>query len=46
MYPQYDFTLEVSDKDIEGLQKTADFMFESEMIEKEVDVKGLFISNE
>ncbi len=43
MYPQYDFTLEVSDKDIEGLQKTADFMFESEMIETEVDVKELFI---
>lgn len=43
MYGQYDFSLEVSDRDIEGLQKTADFMFENGMIQSAVDVKNLFI---
>lgn len=43
MYPQYDFTLDITDKDIQGLQKTADFMFENGMIKNKVDAKTLFI---
>lgn len=43
MYPQYDFTLDISDKDIQGLQKTADFMYENGMIKNKVDAKLLFI---
>lgn len=43
MYPQYDFNLDITDKDIQGLQKTADFMFENGMIKNKVDAKTLFI---
>ena len=43
MYPQYNFDTKVSDKDVEGLQKTADFMFNSQMIKDKVDVKDMFI---
>ena len=42
MYKAYDFSTEVTEADIEGFQKTADFMFETGMIEKEVDVTTLF----
>ena len=42
MYACYDFSLDVSEADIEGFQKTADFMYESGMIEAPYDVKGLF----
>lgn len=42
MYKLYDFSTKVSDQDMEGLQKTADFMLKTNMIEKEVDVKTLF----
>ncbi len=43
MYACYDFSLEISDADIEGFQKTADFMYASGMIEEPYDVNGLFI---
>lgn len=43
MYPQYDFSLEVSQEDKDGLQRTADFMLENNMIEKAVDTSTLFI---
>lgn len=43
MYPQYDFSLQVSEKDIAGLQKTADFMYENGMIKNKVNAKELFI---
>lgn len=43
MYSQYDFSLEVSEQDVEGLQKTADFMLENGMIQSTVDAKSLFI---
>lgn len=44
MYGQYDFDIEIKDKDIEGLQKTADFMYEAEMIKNPVDVKTLILN--
>lgn len=42
MIQYYDFSTEVTDADKAGLQKTADFMLESEMIETAVDVNELF----
>lgn len=43
MFGQYDFNSKVSDKDIEGLQKTADFMFKNKMIKKQINAKDLLI---
>ena len=43
MYGFYDFSTEITDADKEGFQKTADFMYESGMIENELDVDTLFI---
>lgn len=43
MYSYYDFSTEITDADKEGFQKTADFMYESGMIENELDVNTLFI---
>ncbi|WP_423363486.1 ABC transporter substrate-binding protein [Mycoplasma sp. P36-A1] len=43
MYKQYDFSTEVTDQDKKDMQKTADFMLENKMIEKEVNVEDLFI---
>lgn len=43
MYAFYDFSMDVTDEDKEGFQKTADFMLESGMIEEELDVDGLFL---
>ncbi len=43
MYGFYDFSTEITDADKEGFQKTADFMYESGMIESELDVNTLFI---
>ena len=45
MYGFYDFSTEITDADKEGFQKTADFMYESGMIENELDVNTLFIQN-
>ncbi len=42
MYAYYDFSTEISDADVEGFQKTADFMYESGMIDDAYDVSGLF----
>ena len=39
----YDFSTEITGRDKEGFQKTADFMYESGMIENELDVNTLFI---
>ncbi len=44
MYPQYDFSHQIKDSDIEGLQKTADFMLENQMIKEKLDVKSLFLN--
>ena len=43
MYKQYDFKSEITEQDIKDMQKTADFMLENGMIEKEIDVKSLMI---
>lgn len=43
MYGYYDFSLNISDDDKEGFQKTADFMLESGMIDDPLDVNTLFI---
>ena len=45
MYDLYDFSTEITDDDKEGFQKTADFMYESGMIDEAFDVKQLFIEN-
>lgn len=42
MYEFYDFSTEITDEDKEGFQNTADFMFESGMIENKLDVNTLF----
>ena len=43
MYGYYDFSLDISDDDKDGFQKTADFMLESGMIDEPLDVNTLFI---
>lgn len=43
MYDDYDFSTEITAEDKKGFQKTADFMFESDMIEEKLDVNKLFI---
>ena len=43
MYAAYDFGLEITDSDIAGLQRTADFMLEAEMIDSAFDVNALFM---
>lgn len=43
MYDYYDFSMEISNEDKDGFQKTADFMLESDMIEAPLDVNTLFI---
>ena len=40
----YDFSLDISEADIAGFQKTADFMYESGMIDAPYDVHALFIA--
>ncbi len=45
MYKQYDFSLKVSDKDVQGLQNTADFMFNNGMIKHKVNAKDLFLQH-
>lgn len=42
MYACYDFSLDVSDEDRAGFQKTSDFMLEAGMIEEPLDVNTLF----
>lgn len=42
MYQYYDFSLELTEADKAGFQKTADFMYESGMIEQALDVDVLF----
>lgn len=43
MYGYYDFSLDISDDDKDGFQKTADFMLKSGMIDEPLDVNTLFI---
>ena len=43
LYGMYDFSMEISDADIAGMEKTAQFMKETGMIETDVDVKSLIL---
>lgn len=43
MYPLYNFSMEVSDEDVQLLQSTEEFLFGSGMIENHVDVNSLFL---
>lgn len=42
MYTYYDFSTEITEADKQGLQNTADFMFEAGMIENKLDATKLF----
>ena len=42
MYQYYDFSLEITDEDKAGFQRTADFMYEAGMIDEEFDTSTLF----
>ncbi len=42
MVKDYDFSTKITGEDKKGFQKTADFMYETGMIEKELDVNTLF----
>lgn len=41
MYQWYDFNPEITDKDIEELEKTQNFLLENGMLEKEIDIKSI-----
>ena len=43
MYGMYDFSMDITDADIAGMEKTAQFMKETGMIDTEVDVKSLIL---
>ena len=42
MAQHYDFSTEITAADKDGFQRTADFMYQAGMIEKELDVNTLF----
>lgn len=42
MYQMYDFSTEITEKDKEGFQRTKDFMLNTNMIEKDLDIESLF----
>lgn len=42
MYEYYDFSTELTEADVKGFQRTADFMYEAGMIENALDVTTLF----
>ncbi len=46
MYKMYDFTMEITDENIESMQNTVDFMLKNDMIEKSVDIKSLILNVE
>lgn len=43
MYPMYDFSMEITDLNIESMKKTMDFMLENGMIENKVDIESLIL---
>lgn len=45
MYGYYDFNMNITKDDMEGFQRTADFMAESHMIDQPVDVNTLVFSD-
>lgn len=44
MYDMYDFSMEITDKDIEAMKNTEQFMKDTGMIENDVDVEGLILN--
>ena len=44
MYGWYDFSLDITEADVEGFRKTADFMYTSGMIDEPYDVTNLFFA--
>lgn len=45
MAAAYDFSLAITDADVAGFQKTADFMYSAGMIEEPYDVHALFLAD-
>lgn len=43
MYKMYDFSTEITDKDKEGFERTKNFMLDTKMIDKDIDINSLFI---
>ena len=43
MFAQYDFNIEITEQDHKAFQNIADFMYETQMIEQEMDTETLFI---
>ncbi len=43
MYKMYDYSMEITDENIESMQKTVDFMMGNDMIEKNVDIRSLVL---
>jgi len=46
MYEMYDFNMEITQSDIESMQKTVQFMKENKMIENDVDIQSLILNVE
>jgi len=46
MYEMYDFNMEITDSDIAAMEKTEQFMLDTKMIEKEVDIQSLILDVE
>lgn len=44
MYGLYDFSMEITEKDIEAMKKTEQFMEQTAMIETPVDIEGLILN--
>jgi len=43
MYPMYDFSMDISDADIESMKKTEQFLFDNKMIDNHVNIEDLLI---
>ena len=43
MYAQYDFSMDITEADVEGLQKTVDFMTRQGMMSEPVNVRDLIV---
>ena len=46
MYEMYDFNMDITQSDIESMQKTVQFMKENNMIENDVDIQSLILNVE
>lgn len=44
MYPMYDFNMDISEKDIQSMKKTEEFLYENKMIDNRVDIIDLLIN--